>query len=85
MAKSEFAEQIADDLELKLDAFFERINHLVLKEIRKLKEDVRDVCVDFPHVPAKVIKKAYLKHTKNMFPEHSSFFADWKKEAEIIV
>lgn len=79
----ETLDQIADDLEMRLDNFFDRINQLVLREARKLKEDVRAVCVDYPHIPADKIKELYLAHTKRLFKD-TNLLVEWRKEAEIL-
>ena len=83
----ETLDQVSDDLELKLDNFLERVHQFALREARKLKDDVRAVCVDYPHVPAEKIKELYLDHTKRMFDV--SYVVEpnadeWRKEAETL-
>jgi len=78
----ETLDQVSDDLLVKVENYFDRLNQFALKEIKKIKEEgVRGVCVDYPHVPAEEVKKLYMEHIEALFPSLSSYKAKWKKEA----
>lgn len=64
-------DQISDDLQFKIDNFLMRMRNQTHKEIRKLHEDLRAVCVDYPHVPADAVKKLYVELVTSTFTENA--------------
>lgn len=75
-------ENIEDDLQLRLDHFFDRLTIQFNKEIKLLKEvDVRKVCVDYPQEEASVVQGIYKRLVKDSFePENLKYYLDkWLK------
>ena len=72
---------IEDDLQLHIDKFFDALKVQVTKESRYLKENLRSVCVDNPHVEFKTIHEIYNRLIDDNFEINAltPHVAEWVK------
>ena len=77
---SEILENIEDDLQIKIDAFLDKLTIQFNKEARHLKEvDLRNVCVDYAQVDAKVVQDIYKRLIQSAFQDLSPYIDKWQK------